>query len=307
MYLLIFAINITFLVKHIFLVDEAFLFSYNKSMDKQIKIYSYNNPYYQLHHCIDDTTLLSETPRVNHAHRHYEVFQLVKGQISIVVGGHQYQVEAGDVVLISRNQFHTLKTSGNVYERRVIEFDPEFFHMNKEMTEQILSPFSEEGALLKAHSFKNNRFNEIFDRLERELGDKNSILSTCVYTLDLLVEIAKTKKRSEMIMGYSHPVVTDLLNYIDEHIEEKLNLEFLEKELYLSRFYLSHLFKKQMGVTIAAYVLEKKILYAERLIEMGISPTEASQRIGYHYPNFYVNYKKILGKSPSATKKRRTI
>lgn len=274
-------------------------------MDKQIKIYSFNNPYFQLHHCIDDTNVVSEEPRINHAHHHYEVIQLVKGQVNMVVGGHEYKVEAGDVVLIARNQFHTFKTEGNVYERRVIEFDPAFFRLNQELTEQALTPFTEEGALLKASSFKNNRFNEIFDRLERESGDKNSLLPACVYMLDLLLEISKTKKRSETVVGYSHPVVTDLISYIDEHIEEKLNLEFLEKELYLSRFYLSHLFKKQMGVTIAAYVLEKKILYAERLIETGVSPTEASQRIGYHYPNFYVNYKKILGKSPSATKKKR--
>ena len=50
-----------------------------------------------------------------------------------------------------------------------------------------------------------------------------------------------------------------------------------------------------------AYVNQKRILYAKKLIESGVTASVAAERVGFgDYSAFYRAYVKIIGKSPTA-------
>ena len=77
----------------------------------------------------------------------------------------------------------------------------------------------------------------------------------------------------------------------------------VEDVMQIGEGFVKHLFKEVMGTTLAHYIMEKKIRYAEKLISEGHTPTDAAETIGYAYSNFYITYKKITHTIPSTTKR----
>ena len=123
-------------------------------------------------------------------------------------------------------------------------------------------------------------------------------MSISVIMAEILLCLRELLPNNIPTKNHIPPICQDIINYIDKNINKRIFLTDIEKDLHLSRFYLSHEFKKHMGITISNYITEKKILYAEQLIESGESPTAASIAVAYDYPNFFTNYKKILHKTP---------
>lgn len=62
--------------------------------------------------------------------------------------------------------------------------------------------------------------------------------------------------------------VEAVLSYIDEHYNEKLVFSNLADMVYISRSYLSYLFKKRVGKSFSSYVAELRISKAKELFSM---------------------------------------
>lgn len=93
--------------------------------------------------------------------------------------------------------------------------------------------------------------------------------------------------------------ITGAMQYIDSHLEEPLRLSALAKEFHISESYLSAQFKHHTGLTLRAYLLDRKINLAKSLLQEGVSVTEACYRSGFNdYANFIRSFKKITGISP---------
>ena len=60
--------------------------------------------------------------------------------------------------------------------------------------------------------------------------------------------------------------VRKVIDYIEEHLEEKLNLEQIAEHAGYSRFHLNRIFMEETGDTIHKYVQERRLtMAAEKL------------------------------------------
>ena len=99
--------------------------------------------------------------------------------------------------------------------------------------------------------------------------------------------------------------LTDILRYIDEHPSEPLRAQALADRFFVSRSWVEHVFREQLGITVRQYVSKKRILYAQGLIKNGLSPTLAAEHCHFdNYTTFYRNYRKILNCSPEEDARR---
>jgi len=57
------------------------------------------------------------------------------------------------------------------------------------------------------------------------------------------------------------------LRYIDTHFSEDLRLEDVAAHVYLSPYYFSKLFKKQLGIGFNAYVTQQRMMNAKQMLE----------------------------------------
>lgn len=275
-------------------------------MSKDIINTQYDNQF-MYHHTLDDELFLQTQKNLRHSHRHYEILQLLNGNIDFILNGKIYNLSSGDIIIVRRNDFHIIKTNHAIYERRVLEFEPSFFKTTPAVNEQLMSLFMHDDnfdGFIPSKSLEKSEINSLFEKIEACLykNDELSQLFVMIYTMELLCEFRKIIP-SKTAKYRFNPAVRAVINYVDENITQKINLPDLERAVNVTRFHLSRTFKSTMGITISQYIAERKILYAEQLIEKGMSPTEASEKIAYNYSNFFANYKKFLHKSPRQSKK----
>lgn len=50
-----------------------------------------------------------------------------------------------------------------------------------------------------------------------------------------------------------------LILYIERHLDEELSLDSLAQYFYLSKFYISHIFKETLGVSVHQFITRKRL------------------------------------------------
>lgn len=95
---------------------------------------------------------------------------------------------------------------------------------------------------------------------------------------------------------------------IHERYAENLSLASIAGEIFVSSYYLSHLFRRSLGVTFLDYLTNYRLQQARRFLEDSHCPIEeVAQRVGYADPRHFSKlFKRKLGISPSQYRLRRT-
>jgi len=87
--------------------------------------------------------------------------------------------------------------------------------------------------------------------------------------------------------------------YIDTHITEELGLDEIADKFGISKHYLCHLFKKNMGCTMLKYVKKRKLQLVQKYYGSGMNLLDASMKAGFRsYSDFYRTYRSEFGLSP---------
>lgn len=98
------------------------------------------------------------------------------------------------------------------------------------------------------------------------------------------------------------------MNFIEEHLEEDLSLERLAGEFYVSKYYVAHLFKENIGISTHQYILKKRLGAVRDAIVRNINISKAYLLFGFRdYSGFYRAFKKEFGMSPKEYKDNNLI
>ena len=97
-----------------------------------------------------------------------------------------------------------------------------------------------------------------------------------------------------------NPKIRSILEYVNEHLLEDIDIEQLAETFFISRYYLMHMFKEETGYTIGNYISTKRLLCARDFIKNGTPITEACFMCGFNnYSTFSRAYKKLFSHSAS--------
>lgn len=108
------------------------------------------------------------------------------------------------------------------------------------------------------------------------------------------------KEQLETVIGTRH--------YINNHFDKELNLDFLSKVRFTSKFHLLRLFKKYYGQTPKQYITDKRFEQAKALLKNGITITETCFEVGFESPSsFSTLFKARVGLTPTEFQKRATF
>ena len=100
-------------------------------------------------------------------------------------------------------------------------------------------------------------------------------------------------------------VVYKVTNYIKKNCHEKLTLDTLAREVYLSKSYLSSIFKAETGVSLTEYIANVRIEKSKRLLTSeGIAISEIALACGFKDQSYFSKvFKKETGISPKKFRK----
>jgi len=95
-------------------------------------------------------------------------------------------------------------------------------------------------------------------------------------------------------------VVFKTTNYIKRNCAEKLSLDSLAREVFLSKSYLSSIFKKETGVSLTAYITKVRVEKSKKmLLEDNASLSHISSQCGFKDQSYFTKvFKKETGVSP---------
>ncbi len=206
-----------------------------------------------------------------HWHKELELLLVLKGQIEISISGQKYTLTEDDLFLINSGEMHsTAGTGDNILAAVQLDADfckrtcPELQSMRFDFSTGALknktSPLAKELRALMAGIIEEYNKASAGYQLMIE-GILNVLTGTLVRNIPR-VAVAGAGKLSREIGR-----VEDILAYINAHYTEKLSLEQLAQNVFLSPSYLSHLFKDKVGLTFQEYLARVRLLEAVRLLE----------------------------------------
>ncbi len=102
-------------------------------------------------------------------------------------------------------------------------------------------------------------------------------------------------------------LVEQIISYFEEHYSERISLDRIAENMYLSPFYISKIFKSETGETPIRHLIDIRLENAMELLEDGWdgSIQEVAARVGYDDAyHFSKLFKKRYGISPSQARKK---
>ncbi len=95
-----------------------------------------------------------------------------------------------------------------------------------------------------------------------------------------------------------------ILNYIDEHICEKIELAELSELAGYSPFYFSKLFSENMGMPVTGYIRIRKLQYAMCSLLEGEKVLDVAVKYAFEsHEGFTRSFTKLFGSTPSTVRK----
>lgn len=100
-------------------------------------------------------------------------------------------------------------------------------------------------------------------------------------------------------------VVRDVLNFVDFHYMEPLNLESLANRYAVNKNYLSTRFHKEVGMTVTDYINLTRVRRSLKLLSSTALPMpEIAERCGFSDANYFTRtFKRIHGTTPNEYRK----
>ncbi len=246
-----------------------------------------------------------------HFHDTYELYYLLEGCRYYFIDRQTYLVQTGDVVLIKPNQIHKTSVAGDSYHNRILlqikaeRMDPFLYACGLESMDAV---YMEDAMILSIPSEEQNLVYKLLLQIQKELeGKQKNYMTGVKLTLaQLLLLLTRHQKKalfrqeSQKARTWKHQKVHEVADYLLNHPETGESLEELAKRFYISKSYLSRIFREVTSFTVNEYKNVSRIKKSQQLlIHSTYSVTEISGLLGFENLTYYERvFKKYTGITP---------
>lgn len=234
----------------------------------------------------------------NHFHEHYVIGYLIAGERCLSCKNKQYSIKKDSIIIFNPEDSHSCTQTGTI---------PMYFY-----------GFNISKAVME------NLTEEVTGQKTLPIFSKNVIIDDelLCYLKSLHPAVMNTSKEFEkeefllliislLINKYCHPFDTTVpecrdeikkaCKFLNKHYAESISLEQICKYCSLSKSTLLRAFTKSKGVTPYRYLETIRINKAKKLLEQGVSPTEAAFQTGFSDQSHFTNYfNMFIGLTPGA-------
>ena len=237
----------------------------------------------------------------------------IRGTGSIKVEGRHYEIQEGDVVLLSPHElYHCTVNSDAYHERIVLYIDESILDGFPCDTDEVFDAFNKRkkgnGNLIPSEVVHGTSINTTLTsllKLFQAPTPTSKLLSLCK-VLELLVQLKEVAAPSEQEqLPHDSSLIDEILVYINQHYKNDINITVIAEKFGIHKSYLSHLFTQNVGMSLWNYVILRRINAFNDLLRKGLSIEEAAYQVGFqNYSNFFRLYKKHTGMTPMQFKKQ---
>lgn len=231
-----------------------------------------------------------------HTHNVYELLYFLDGDATHVIEDRKYKLKKGDLILIRPFQYHFIQIDApSRYERYDILFDPK----KNSIESTALPPEDMEVVNITGNEIIENIFYKC--DIYYKHGDSDTFEKILTHLLsELFYNISLFPRSSSETVTTLSPLISKALKYINDNLCTIAGIEEIANHLFVSESYLFCLFQKELHQTPKKYIMEKRLLLAQKMLISGERPTVVFRQCGFgDYTTFYRNYVAFFGYPPS--------
>lgn len=249
-----------------------------------------------------------------HDHDFTEITYILSGKGKYLVNGTEYDVQAGDVIMCNPG----VKHQNIVINKKepTVEFFTGFtdFHFKNMPPNSII--LKDNGFVLRTNTeTKQEISRHCFEMIaENELNQvgkyfmlKSHLMQIMLLIIREITEVKDTSLKGCNFESYHKSyVVKKIINYLNENYENKISLDQIAHNMYLSPVYISKIFKEETGESPINYLIKIRLEKAKDILATsnGGSIKSIANSVGYDdVYHFSKLFKKYYGTSPLYYKK----
>ena len=243
-----------------------------------------------------------------HAHDYYEFYLFLEGNVTMVINQKKYPLQYGDMILVPPGISHyAIIPDSNIPYRRFI------FWLSQDYVTSLLKQSPDYVYLMQQaastshylYHFAPEQFNSVQNKILKLLEETHADRygRSAAIPLDVNDLILSLNR---IVYEDQHPsasqdedLLPDVSQYIENHLEEELSLDSLAEQFFVSKYYVSHLFKRTYGISIHQYIMKKRLNACRNAMLAGKQPSQVFLAYGIRdYSSFFRAFKKEYGMSP---------
>ena len=233
---------------------------------------------------------------VPHTHNHMELFYIVGGRGQFLIQDQLYPVNANNLVIINPNVPHT-EVSLNAQPLEYIVLGIEGV--------ELASSEQSNGRFSMLDHFESVEISGCLRNILREMEQKSTgYEDVCqAYMEILIIRLMRSTALSVPMQPQqisANRQCAAVKRYIDQHFKETLTLDQLAEEAHMNKFYLSHAFKQEFGVSPINYLISCRIEESKYLLaETDLSISQIAQLLNFSSPSYFSQvFRRTQGVSP---------
>lgn len=254
-----------------------------------------------------------------HFHDTYELYYLLEGQRYYFIDRQTYLVKTGDVVMIKPNQIHKTSMAEESYHNRIL----------LQIEGQVMEPFLkasgmggmdavyvEDAMILSIPEKERQNVERLLLQIGKEIQERQKQYEVGVKLrlAELFLALLRCQKKapfieeSQKVQTWKHRKVHEVADYLLSHPETEESLEELARRFYISKSYLSRIFREVTSFTVNEYKNMNRIKKSQQLLlHSSYSVTEVSELLGFENLTYYERvFKRYVGMTPLKYRKIKT-
>lgn len=238
-----------------------------------------------------------------------EITYAVSGKATVWSGDRVFQMEAGQIHYVRKGVYHRIAAdAGENFRYCCIGFLPKPDY--REIGGFLEAVRDREDFLITDEGNIKTLFPLLID--EFYIRDSQSDAMIHFYFCQMLIQLYRIlcgtsrQKLSRINTADSNLAVSRALKYIDREYLSITQARQVAQALSYSEYYLCHVFREKMDITLKTYLMQKKIKTAAELLETSsMTVTEIAEHLAFSSLHaFGIAFKRYTGMSPSDYRRR---
>lgn len=246
----------------------------------------------------------NDWPSKKHSHDYLEIFIVLNGSGSLLVEQSEYKLSKNDIVFINSGLEHT-EISNGPEGLEYLFFAVDNIKFLNYPANRILPP-----ELCPVYSYDTNVMKNPISEIIR-LSESGSsvapviIKNYLIISLILFLQSGYDFDTPQPLRRNGNLQYISAKNYIDKNFTQKITLDDLAQQCYVSKWHLTRLFKQHTGYSPFEYINTKRLEFAKKLLrETDYSVTEISYKAGFNSSSYFSQiFKKTFDTSPESYRK----
>lgn len=247
----------------------------------------------------------------SHWHKELMIFYIEKGNAVVHCNSQSHPVSQGDLVIINSNDIHYVENKCSHLIEHYIMIDFAFLFSSRQDVCQTkyITPMQKNHIRFQTQIQNDDELRQQVLDLFREYQQQGQgyelLIKSILYRIFVLLLRRHTVPPADEWATKRQDQLRPVLQYVDEHYDQKITLRGLAAMALMSRHHFCRLFKKATGIPPIEYVNRLRMNTAMTLLQQNHLPiNEIAQAVGINDSNYFSRlFRKYKNTSPTNIQK----